>query len=103
MNHVKVTIADKEYTLLTDSDPEFTQKVAHHVDQQIQEMLAVGRVSLSDATVLACLNTAEAYFKEVESADNLRRQMKEYLEESTRLKLELSEAKREIFKLKEKK
>ncbi len=103
MNHVKVTIADKEYTLLTDGDETFTQKVAAHVDQQIREVLAGGRVSLTDATVLACLNTAEAYFKEVESADNLRRQMKEYLEEATRLKLELSEAKREIFKLKEKK
>ncbi len=103
MNHVKVTIADKEYTLLTDGDEAFTQKVAAYVDQQIREVLAGGRASLTDATVLACLNTAEAYFKEVESADNLRRQMKEYLEESTRLKLELSEAKREIFKLKEKK
>ena len=33
----------------------------------------------------------------------LRRQLKEYLEEATKMKLELSEAKREIFKLQNKK
>ena len=42
---------------------------------------------------------ADQYFKEQEAAENLRRQIKEYLEEATKLKMELSEAKREIFKL----
>ena len=37
------------------------------------------------------------------AAENLRRQIKEYLEEATKLKMELSEAKREIFKLQQKK
>ena len=40
---------------------------------------------------------------EVETAENLRRQLKEYLEEATKIKMELSEAKREIFKLQNKK
>ena len=35
----------------------------------------------------------------LDAAENLRRQLKEYLEEATKMKLELSEAKREIFKL----
>ena len=39
----------------------------------------------------------------VEAAENLRRQLKEYLEEATKMKLELSEAKREIFKLQSRK
>ena len=46
-----------------------------------------------------CLAWALKNFKEVETAENLRRQLKEYLEEATKMKLELSEAKREIFKL----
>ena len=45
------------------------------------------------------MNIADQYFKEQEAAENLRRQIKEYLEEATKLKMELSEAKREIFKL----
>jgi cell division protein ZapA len=39
----------------------------------------------------------------LEAAENLRRQLKEYLDESARIKLELSEAKRQIFKLQNKK
>lgn len=101
MNQVKVTIAAKEYTLLTEGEASFTQKVAAHVDAQLSELMASGKLSLGDAAILAAMNIAEEYFQEVETAENLRRQLKEYLDESTKLKLELSEAKRELFKAKE--
>ena len=42
---------------------------------------------------------ADEYFKGLEHAENLRAQIKESLEESKRLNMELSEAKREIFGL----
>lgn len=99
MNQVKVTIAEKEYTLLTEGEPMLTQKIAAHVDGQISQLTASGRLSLGDAAVLAALNITEEYFQEQESAENLRRQLKEYLDELTKLKLELSDAKREIFNL----
>ena len=62
-----------------------------------------GRLAQADAAVLAAMNIADQYFKEQEAAENLRRQIKENLEEANRLKLELSEAKREIFKLQNRK
>ena len=65
----------------------------------MQEVLDGAKVSMVDGAVLAAVNIADEYFKEVETAENLRRQLKEYLEEATKMKLELSEAKREIFKL----
>jgi len=52
--------------------------------------------------VLAAVNIADQYFKEQASCENLRRQLKEALEESARQKMELSDAKREIFKLQSK-
>lgn len=100
MNQVKVTIAEKEYTLLTEGEPMLTQKIAAHVDEQITQLMAPGKLSLGDAAILAALNITEEYFQEVEGAENLRRQLKEYLDESTKLKLELSETKRELFKQK---
>ena len=101
MNQVKVTIAAKEYTLLTEGEASFTERVAAHVDQQLSQLMASGKLSLGDAAILAAMNITEEYFQEVETAENLRRQLKEYLDESTKLKLELSEAKRELFKAKE--
>ena len=102
-NRVSVTIAGQEYTLVGSEDAAYTQKVAGHVDARIQEVLEGAHVSLVDGAVLAAVNIADEYFKEVEASENLRRQLKEYLEEATKLKLELSEAKREIFRLQNKK
>ena len=102
-NRVAVTIAGQEYTLVGTEDAGYTEKVAAHVDEKVREVMGGARVSLVDGAVLAAVNIADEYFKEVEAAENLRRQLKEYLEEATKLKMELSEAKREIFKLQNKK
>jgi len=98
-NRVTVTIAGKEYTLIAEEEAGYTQKVAAHVDAELSKILNEARVSLTDAAVLAGLNIADEYFKEMEASENLRRQLKDYLEEANRLKLELSEVKRENFKL----
>ena len=98
-NRVTVTIAGQEYTLVATEEEGYVEKVAQHVDAQMKQVLDGARVSLVDGAVLTAVNIADEYFKEVEAAENLRRQLKEYLEEATKLKMELSEAKREIFKL----
>ena len=100
MNRVSVTIAEHTYALLTDGDADLTQRIAQYVDDRLTELLADGKTSIVDASILCAMNITESYFKEMESAENLRRQLKEYLDESTKMKLELSEAKREIFKRK---
>lgn len=102
-NKVTVSIAGQEYTLVGTEDEAYVRKVASHVDAQVREVEAAGRMSLVDSAMLAAVNIADQYFKEQETAENLRRQIKETLEESARLKLELSEAKREIFKLQNRK
>ena len=98
-NRVTVTIAGQEYTLVATEDQGYVEKVAQHVDAQMKQVLEGARVSLVDGAVLTAVNIADEYFKEVEASENLRRQLKEYLEEATKLKMELSEAKRESFKL----
>ena len=98
-NHITVTIADQEYNVVAAEDEAYVRKVAAHVDSKVREVLENGRISAANAAILAALNIADEYYKEQEASENLRRQLKEYLEEGTRLKMELSEAKREIFKL----
>ena len=97
-NKVMVTIAGQDYTMVAVEDETYVRQCAEHVDQQIKQVSS-GHLSLADAAVLAAMNIADEYFKEQKAGENLRRQVKENLEEANRLKLELSEAKREIFKL----
>ena len=101
-NKVTVTIADQPYTLIADQEVEAVEKIAAHVDAKVREVQAGSRLSLADSAILAAMNIAEEYFKEVEASENLRRQLKEYSEESAKLNMALSEAKREIFKLQNK-
>lgn len=98
-NRVTVTIADQEYILVATEEQSYMEKVAAHVNAELRQVLSATKVSLVDGAILASLNIADQYFKEVEASENLRRQLKDYLEESAKMKLELSEAKREIFKL----
>ena len=45
------------------------------------------------------MNLADNFFKEQEKSEHLRQQVKQYLDEANQMKQELSEAKREIFRL----
>lgn len=101
-NRVTVSIADQEYTLIADQDAAAVEKIAAHVDAKVREVMGGSHLSLADSAILASMNIAEEYFKEMEASENLRRQLKEYLEEGAKVKQELSEAKREIFKLQNK-
>ena len=98
-NRVTVTSAGQEYTLVATEEEGYVEKVAQHVDAQMKQVLDGARVSLVDGAVLTAVNIADEYFTAAEASETLRRQLKEYLEEATKLKMELSEAKREIFKL----
>lgn len=97
-NKVVVTIGGREYTMVAVEDETYVRKCADLVDQQLKQ-LSSSKLAQADAAVLAAMNIADQFFKEQQASDDLRRQVKENLEEANRLKLELSEAKREIFKL----
>lgn len=100
-NRVTVTVRGQSYTLLAAEDESYVGRVAAYVDEKLKETAASGLAQV-DCAVLAALNIADERFKEQEASENLRRQIKDLLEESSKLKLELSESKREIFKLQQK-
>ena len=98
-NKIVVNIGGRDYTLVAAEDEVYVRRCAELVNQQLQEVTRDSRLSQADAAVLAAMNVADQLLKEQEASENLRRQVKENLEEANTLKLELSEAKREIFKL----
>lgn len=97
-NRVVVTIAGQEYTMVAVEDEEYVRKCAAYVDEQIRGIGST-RLSQADTAVLAAMNLADQYFREKADADDLRTHYKDSLEEASQLKLELAEAKREIFSL----
>ena len=98
-NRITVSICGTDYTLMAEESPSYMQKVAALVDARMGEIMASGRISRIDAAVLAATNIADELLKQQSSTENLRSQLKGYLDEANRAKSELSECKREIFKL----
>ena len=101
-NRVTITVDGRSYTLIAAEEEAYVQKVAAYVDNQVKAVIQGSKVSSVDAATLAAINVADQYFKEMAASENLRRQLKEYLEEGAKQKLEISELKREIFKLQNK-
>lgn len=98
-NRVTVALDGREYNIIAAEDEEYVRKVAAHANAQIRAVMQDAKFSSLDGATLAAMNIADQYFKEAQASENLRRQIKELLEEATKQKLEISELKREIFRL----
>lgn len=102
-NRVTMNICGEEYTFVAEESASYMQKVGSYVNGKMEELLARAKVGRTDAAVLTAANIADELFKEREAGEGLRRQLKQYLDEANRAKNEVSELKRELFKLQSRK
>lgn len=98
--NVVINIAGSDYTIITEEDPAYVQALADALDKDIMEIVAANRrLSMTQAAILVALDYADKATKESESADNMRNQIKEYLEDSARYKMEAEVARRDVERL----
>ena len=75
-NVVTVSIQGAEYTLRTETSPEYTRAIAEYVDQAISEtMQSSARIESHKAAILAALRIAGELFEERAHADSLAQEM----------------------------
>ncbi|MBE6753959.1 MAG: cell division protein ZapA [Ruminococcaceae bacterium] len=99
-NKVKVNICGADYFLTSEDDESYIRSVGDEVDRRMSTILEENqRVSTTMAAVLCALSYADECRKASDASDNLRVQIKEYLEDSQRSRLEADEAKREVERL----
>lgn len=102
-NRVTMNVCGEEYTFVADETASYMQKVGSYVDEKMAALLSSAKVGRTDAAVLTAANITDELFKERETSEGLRRQLKQYLDELSRATNEVSELKREIFKLQNRK
>lgn len=98
-NRVVITICGEEYTLVADEAAAYMQKVGGYVSDKMTEVMSAAKVGRTDAAVLTAVNLTDELFKSQAAADALRSQIKGYLDEASKAQAEVSELKREIFRL----
>lgn len=97
-NRIVVKIRNQDYKFLAEEDEDYIRQCAALVDRELRGVMDTGNLALADGAVLAAMNLADQYCKEKDSSDNLRRQLKEALDETARVSRELVDAKRELAK-----
>ena len=98
-NRITISICEEEYTFVAEEAPSYMQKVGAYVGTKMDEMLTGAKVGRTDAAVLTAVNLTDELFKSQAAAEQLRSQIKGYLDEASKAQAEVSELKREIFRL----
>ena len=100
ISKVKLNVCGTDYYITSDDEEGYIRSIGDEVDQRMNSLLGENsRVSTTMAAVLCALSYADDCHKANDSAANLRAQIKEYLEDSQRARLEADEAKREVERL----
>lgn len=97
-NRITVNICGEDYTLVAEESTAYMEQVASLVDKKMTEIIGGAKVGRGDAAVLAAVNLADELLKSEQTAENLRRQVKSYLDEAAQAKNEASELKRQLYK-----
>lgn len=99
-NKVRLSIAGSNYVLLTNDSEEYMQELAERLDKNINEAMAASEsMSVTAAAILTALDYLDELKKNAASADNMRAQIKDYLEDAAQAKLAAESARREVERL----
>ena len=101
-NRVVVNICGDDYTLVAEESPSYIQRVGSYVDGKMREIMDTAKVGRVNAAVLTSVNIADELMKSQETAEQLRGQIKGYADEAAQAQSEVSELKREVFRLQQK-
>ncbi|MEG2174183.1 MAG: cell division protein ZapA [Oscillospiraceae bacterium] len=100
INRVKIEILGTSYTIATPEDDAYVRALARALDQKLSQTLEANpKMSPMSALLLCALDGADAYKKSEESADHMRSQLTDYLEDAAKARIELDDAKRELERL----
>ncbi len=101
VNKVRLTIAGAPYVLSTTDSEEYVTALAQEVDADIKDAMSSSpNLSVTRAAVFCALDYLDRCKKSAGSADNMRTQIKDYLADASKAKLEADDARREIERLK---
>ena len=98
---VRLNICGSSYGVNTSESEDYRKNLADRLNLDMNELMASSNsVSITTAAVMTALNYRDELEKASGSADNMRRQIKDYLEDAASAKMAAEEARRENASLK---
>ena len=97
---IRFSICGCDFALCSDDDEAYIRSVGDEVQKSIDDLTAKNeRLSITTAAVITAMNYCDAAHKASASADNLRTQIKNYLEDSSHARMDAEESHRELEKI----
>ena len=98
---VRLNICGSSHVVNTSESEDYMKNLADRLNLDMNELMASSNsVSITTAAVMTALNYRDELEKASGSADNMRRQIKDYLEDAASAKMAAEEARRENASLK---
>lgn len=102
-NKVRLTICGSSYVISTNESEDYMQNLAERLNLDMNELMSSSNsVSITTAAIMTALNYRDELEKASGSADNMRRQIKDYLEDAASAKMAAEELRRENAALRKK-
>lgn len=98
---VRLNICGSSYVISTTESESYMQNLADRLNLDMNELMASSTsVSITTAAVMTALNYRDELEKASGSADNMRRQIKDYLEDAASAKMAAEELRRQNASMK---
>ena len=99
-NKVKINICNTDYTIISEDSPEYVISIAEEVDKEMNNILKNNtRFSVTMVAVLSALQYCDDLHKSIRDCDNIKNQLKNYIEDNASLKIEVNKMKEENINL----
>lgn len=93
----KITICGSDYVISGNDSEEYVQGLAEKLDAEMKQFLEDNPTSsIATAAILIALGYMDELEKTNNSADNMRSQIKDYLEDAAKAKMETEDTKRAL-------
>ena len=96
-------MGNQHYTILSEEPAEKIEGLAAQINDRLSELMADGRLSLTQALVLVALDLANNVSKQAELTEKYKSEIADYLNDAANAMSERDKYKRELERLKEKK
>ncbi|MCR5484234.1 MAG: cell division protein ZapA [Clostridiales bacterium] len=99
-NKVRINICGADYIISTEDDPEYVTELGKEIDEKMRTLLNSNqRLSVTQAAVLCSLEFLDEFKKSDTTAEHLRSQIQDYLEDAARARTDSEITKREAERL----
>ena len=97
---IKLTICGANYVVMSEESEEYIQELAARLDEDMNNLMSnMPSASVTAAAIVTALGYLDELNKAENGADNMRSQIKDYLEDAAKAKLAAEQARREVERL----